>query len=327
MCLVFCLSFLRAQDIHFSQFFAAPLLINPANTGNFNGIGRVGLNYRDQWGSVTIPYKTYALYSDYAIQPKRADNRLGLGVAAFNDQAGDGDLTTSKAYFSAAYHIGYTKSALWRLAIGMSGGIVQKKVDISKLVFDNQWDQFSFNTGLPSNEYPASETIHYLDFAAGGLLTYLPYEGHQYFLGVSELHINRPDESFFENNNTVGMRTNVVLGGFFPAGLTASMEPELYVSTQKKALEIIMGSNFSFPLQAYGGDVSRALFTGVWYRYNDAVWAVLGITIANFTSSLSYDLNISSLAPASHTLGGFEFSVAYTFSKEPKNPLKCPAYQ
>ncbi|HMZ89019.1 MAG TPA: type IX secretion system membrane protein PorP/SprF, partial [Chitinophagales bacterium] len=55
-----CASVTYAQDIHFSQFFAAPILVNPANTGNFIGSARIGLNYRDQWGSVTIPYRTFS---------------------------------------------------------------------------------------------------------------------------------------------------------------------------------------------------------------------------------------------------------------------------
>ena len=37
-----------AQDPHFSQFFASPLTINPANTGNFSGSLRAALNSRTQ---------------------------------------------------------------------------------------------------------------------------------------------------------------------------------------------------------------------------------------------------------------------------------------
>ncbi|HOA38555.1 MAG TPA: type IX secretion system membrane protein PorP/SprF, partial [Flavihumibacter sp.] len=37
---------LKAQDPHFSQFFASPLTLNPAYTGKFNGTVRVSGNYR-----------------------------------------------------------------------------------------------------------------------------------------------------------------------------------------------------------------------------------------------------------------------------------------
>ncbi|MFH1322164.1 MAG: type IX secretion system membrane protein PorP/SprF [Bacteroidota bacterium] len=39
-----------SQDIHFSQFYQTPLIINPALTGSFNGQVRVLMNYKDQWG-------------------------------------------------------------------------------------------------------------------------------------------------------------------------------------------------------------------------------------------------------------------------------------
>ncbi|MFN7275608.1 MAG: type IX secretion system membrane protein PorP/SprF, partial [Bacteroidota bacterium] len=47
------------QDIHFSQYYNAPLLVNPANTGfNPDFDYRVGVNYRSQWANIGSPYKT-----------------------------------------------------------------------------------------------------------------------------------------------------------------------------------------------------------------------------------------------------------------------------
>ena len=40
---------LNAQDIHFSQFYASPLTLNPAMTGFVNGDCRAGVIYRNQW--------------------------------------------------------------------------------------------------------------------------------------------------------------------------------------------------------------------------------------------------------------------------------------
>ncbi len=47
-----------AQDIHFSQFFEAPLLRNPSLAGIFTGDVRVQAVYRDQWNSITDAYRT-----------------------------------------------------------------------------------------------------------------------------------------------------------------------------------------------------------------------------------------------------------------------------
>ena len=119
------------------------------------------INYRDQWGSVTIPYRTFSAYADAGIQPKKAVNRFGIGLAALTDVAGDGSLTTNKLYLSSAYHIGYTEHDAVRFAVGISGGMVQKTIDISKLYFDTQWDGFEFDTSTISNETFSTTTINY----------------------------------------------------------------------------------------------------------------------------------------------------------------------
>ena len=49
---------LGAQDIHFSQYNEAPLLVSPALSGvSYNY--RASVLYKDQWRSVTVPYVTY----------------------------------------------------------------------------------------------------------------------------------------------------------------------------------------------------------------------------------------------------------------------------
>lgn len=316
-----------SQDVHFSQFFASPLLVNPANTGNFNGVYRVGMNYRDQWATVTVPYQTFSVYTDGAIQPKKAVNRLGLGLSAFNDQAGDGDLTTNKVYFSGAYHIGFTEKDYWRLAIGITGGLVQKSVDISKLSFDSQWDDFQFDPNISNGETPTKEIMDYVDLGVGALLTIIPYEGERYTFGLSAWHINEPEETFFNTTNTVGIKYTATVGGFFATGGIASFQPQLYISTQKNSLEIIAGTNVSIPMNSED-HLYTSLVLGAWYRYNDAVWIVGGAQLNNLTFTASYDLNVSKLRTASNNLGGVEVAVAYIFNKrDRKDPLKCPAYE
>jgi hypothetical protein len=39
----------KGQDIHFSQYYASPLSLNPANTGNYDGDWRLMNSYRQQW--------------------------------------------------------------------------------------------------------------------------------------------------------------------------------------------------------------------------------------------------------------------------------------
>lgn len=316
------------QDLHFSQFFAAPLTVNPANTGSFTGAWRIGLNYRDQWGSVTIPYRTYDIYSDGIVQPKGAKNKLGLGFYMANDVAGDGELTTTKAMGSAAYQLSLSEDNSYYLSIGMSGGIVQKRIDLTKLLFDSQWNGYSFDSNLSNGEDGVADNISYLDFCIGGVLSASPFYGERYYAGIALHHINKPEESFMSENNAIGVRTTATAGAYFPVHRQIKVNPQIFFSTQKNAREIIIGGNISLPLQTGGIEIDNRFFAGMWYRYMDAAWCVLGLTISNLTFSASYDFNLSELTTASRTFGGLELALVYTLSKGNKrDPLNCPAYE
>ena len=70
-----------AQDIHFSQYYASPLTLNPALTANINGVFRVAANYRNQWFNVptlnsVAPYQTYQVSFDAPILRERLGNRV-----------------------------------------------------------------------------------------------------------------------------------------------------------------------------------------------------------------------------------------------------------
>lgn len=316
------------QDLHFSQFFASPLIVNPANTGNFSGVWRIGLNYRDQWGSVTTPYRTYDLYTDGTIQPKGAKNKLGIGLYVANDVAGDGELTTTKAMGSAAYQMSLSEDQTYNLSIGISGGIVQKRIDFTKLLFDSQWNGYNFDSNLSNQENGAVDNLNYLDFSIGGMFSATPFAGEKYYVGLAAHHINKPEESFYGEANIIGIRTTATVGAFFPINNRININPQLYFSTQKNARDIILGANASFPVGDLERNSDKTFFAGIWYRYLDAAWCVMGLSISNFTFSASYDFNLSGLTPASNSFGGLELALVYTLSKSSKrDPLNCPAYE
>ena len=169
--------------------------------------------------------------------------------------------------------------------------------------------------------------LDYVDLGVGALLTVIPYEGERYTLGFSAWHINEPEETFFNNTNTVGVKYTLTAGGFFATSGIASFQPQIYISTQKNSLEMVAGTNVSIPVNEEE-NMYTSIFVGGWYRYNDAIWMVGGAQINHLTVSASYDLNISKLRTASSAMGGFEIALAYVFNnRDKKDPLKCPAYE
>src|SRR5829696_10348750 len=77
-----------AQDLHFSQFFEAPLLRNPSLAGIFTGDIRVQAVYRDQWNTVTNAYKTGSLNGEYKMPIGKANDFVTAGLQILYDRAG-----------------------------------------------------------------------------------------------------------------------------------------------------------------------------------------------------------------------------------------------
>src|SRR6187431_3402392 len=69
-----------AQDPQFSQFYAAPLYLNPALTGA-TGQARAGINYRNQWPAIDANFTTMSAYFDYFIEDKSS----GVGIILNRD--------------------------------------------------------------------------------------------------------------------------------------------------------------------------------------------------------------------------------------------------
>ena len=105
--LLFCLissTMLHAQGLHFSQFYNAPMLLNPANTGLLqNSDWRVGTSYRNQWATVPVNYNTFSVFADLgAFRNNWETSWLGAGVAVWRDAAGVPVLALTPAAVSLA---------------------------------------------------------------------------------------------------------------------------------------------------------------------------------------------------------------------------------
>ncbi|MEZ4915768.1 MAG: type IX secretion system membrane protein PorP/SprF [Chitinophagales bacterium] len=99
---------LEAQDIHFSQYYASPLTLNPALTGKFDGLWRVNAIYRDQYRNAVsnnpLPYMTPSFSVDFSLlKNKLKTDALGVGAMVFYDKVGG--LNTLKAGGKLYYHM------------------------------------------------------------------------------------------------------------------------------------------------------------------------------------------------------------------------------
>src|ERR1035437_3985353 len=84
---------LFAQDAHYSQYNQISVYVNPALCGVAYDV-RAMLNYRSQWQSVSVPYKTYGATAEFAIKHQKTRKAyLTTGLIAYEDVAGSGNMT------------------------------------------------------------------------------------------------------------------------------------------------------------------------------------------------------------------------------------------
>lgn len=315
----------NGQGLHFSQYYNAPLLVNPANTGfNPDYDYRIGGNYRNQWASVGNPYRTMSAWGDTKLFTNRFENGwMGLGAALYSDKAGSGNLVSTNAYASVAWHqmIGYNSL----LSGGFSLGLVTKRIDITKLSFDNQWNGQFFDINVPSNEPFAYSQTSYVDLQVGMNYAYFASDNLYLNAGVSVMHLNTPQESFF-SPNVADTRVNRRYTGFVNASMKIEdrwiVNPNIYVSKMSNAWETVVGFNANRDLS---GDGAQQLILGVYYRHKDAVIPLVGYQVNDTRFTFNYDATTSNLSSINGARGAYEISIVKSgiFTNGGRG-VKCP---
>jgi type IX secretion system PorP/SprF family membrane protein len=299
-----------AQGLQFSQYYNAPMLLNPANTALMpDNEYRAGANYRNQWSAVPVPYRTMSAYADFqAFYNETAGNWLGLGLAFFNDKAGNGDLSLNRFEGFAAYHLqmGYTTM----LSAGLSGAYAQRSVDYNKLTFDAQWDGVTFNNTLPSNEQAGLIRTRFLDVGAGLNFAWFPTNAVYIKLGGGVAHVNQPKETFYNGTNRLGMRPTGNLDAFFRIKERFIANPSVYYTTQKSASQLVFGSLFQYLLEGEGLS-STQLLLGAFHRWQDALIPAFGFEMGGLQVMSSYDFTLSGMKDANRSRGAFEIGIMY----------------
>jgi type IX secretion system PorP/SprF family membrane protein len=318
----------RAQDIHFSQFFETPLLRNPALAGIFTGDFRIQMVYRDQWRSVTDGYKTGSLNGEYKLPIGKADDFITLGGQVLFDRAGTAALTQISILPVLNYHKSLSTDQNRYLSLGFMGGVVNRNFDRSKITTDNTY------TGGQDGETIVIPNYTYLDGSAGmsynSNLTADPEDN--FYLGVAYHHFTKPKNSFFRDP-TIQLNPKWVASAGFRFGVTEYSYITIQAdhSMQKKYQETLAGAMYGLKLGPEVDNPRYILHGGVFLRWSDALIPVIKLDHSGFSFAFSYDVNISKLKPASLGRGGFELSISYIgFSKNldrsALNSTLCPRF-
>lgn len=326
----------HAQDPQLSQYFAAPLYLNPAFTGESEK-WRAGMTHRRQWLGLDHHYTTTSAYADLYIGKISS----GLGVILNEHVESVFNLHTREFGLSYAYDLklrdNYKNNDDMHLRVGAQFSTFQKSFDFDKLLFGSQIEITTGNQNLPSGEQFRREGSNpFLSISAGLLI----YE-QNWWLGMSLHHINEPNQSFLDNSESLleqklsahgGLRLklwdgprNNRLSGYFQRAITLVYNyrrqgglQQLDLGAQAFLEPFIAGISYrGIPLEVINDLVNHESFV-----------FLTGVKLHNgFTFGYSYDLTVSDLRGA--TGGSHEISLSFQWGVQARfyRKLRCPAPQ
>ena len=334
--LIFLAKFTIAQDPNYSQFYNNPIYYNAAMTAINNGMS-LKLNARNLWGPVPGRFNTFSASLD-----AQSVFKMGLGANVYSDVAGEGLLRTNAAYLTYSYRA--VDSRNFVLQAGVGGGIVNKNIDYSKLMFSDQLDETMGAVNNTAFISPDRNNVSYADFNAGLVARFNGTNSRQgktlkrfmVTLGGSLQHISQPKDALLGSENYLPMRyifhgnVHLLLNDFVLA-------PGVIYEMQNEFRTFSVGTNF----------VNQPFTFGLWLcnrtaalsgKQYDSFIFTIGMKLPSshkidWRVMYNYDITVSRLKTSSY--GTHELSLIIDFNdkvlferyvrgRNSRRTYKCP---
>ena len=322
----------RAQDPQFSQFYAAPLYLNPAFAGSAE-LSRAGLNFRTQWPSLDANFTTVSVYFDHFFEQYNS----GIGVIVNGDREGLSGLQSVSAGLQYSYRLQIAEWLTFRP--GAEVAFYNRDLNYDNLIFGDQLDENGLITDITGEPLNTGLSRSFADLSLGGLLY-----NENFFIGYAAHHVTTPNQSLVEGESRLAMKSSVHGGyrfllpvgfrqfGYNKDGKERSVTPTFQYKRQGNFDQLDVGAYLNY----------EPLVFGLWYRglpvsqlrdlpNHESVIALVGFVINDLNIGYSFDYTVSGLGIRSG--GAHEISVAYHFSlRDPRKPprsimrLPCPKF-
>ena len=299
------------QDMQYSQFYAAPLQLNPAMTG-VTELTRLGANYRKQWPGLNYDFQAFSAYLDHY----SFDLKSGFGLSLNSFQESNLRINQTDLSFYYAYRLDVTEGI--HLRFGAQAGLVRRHAAMDHLLLGDQINVFSRTVApVTMDDIPDFEPYSYLDLGFGFLLT-----GDRYWVGSSAFHMNRPHLSFYTSQmgNRLPVKYNLHAGYAIPFNKGKSVyegdsENMVFFTSNYKQQGPFRQLDFSTQL-IYSRATIGAGYRGIPSTGNlpnrDSVIMLIGfVTDGGLALGYSFDFMISRLGM--ETNGAHEISIRYQF--------------
>ena len=331
---------LHAQDLHYSLFNMAPTMVNPGQTGAYEGTARVGGIYRSQWNFLEYGYQTPMFYLDAPLFYVGKRDWVGAGLTAYQDQAGTLGLKNGAFLLAAAYHHALDKKSKNVITLGVQGGSVQRGL----------FDEIGIGGRqaiLPSDLNGSVGTVNPIDMitdeSAFDLNAGIYFRSNidkesSFNAGFALHHILTPNYSLINPNagggggggnnpNAAQLPVRLSIHGGYERILNEKW------SINPTALFMVINNQNQFNLQSWAGykvndEKDFTLRFGLGYRLGRDAELLLGADVGDFRIAGSFDLAVSQFQDLASTQSAFEIGASYIIKiyKTPELPpvILCP---
>ena len=303
----------NAQDFTFSQFYEQPLLRNPALAGLFTGDLRVSMSYRDQWGSVTVPYRTTSLSIEHKIPIGSKHDLITIASQMSVDAAGDIRLKRTQFMPSISFHKSLSEENDSYLTAGFMGGPVSSQFDATQLKMGDQFRGGAYDASNPSAQPITNTGYSYWDLNAGLCFSSSLKNKTNFYIAVGMTHITDPVIKSVTGNSPGILSPKLTFNAGFnaPSGEKGHITAFTDYFSQNGNTQLLSGVLYGMDIIDYDNGDPDILYIGSFMRWGDALIPVVKIGFNHISVGISYDINISKLHVVSNWRGGLELSVVY----------------
>jgi type IX secretion system PorP/SprF family membrane protein len=304
---------LLSQDLAFSQFYEQPLLRNPALAGIFKGDLRVSMAYRDQWGSITVPFRTSSLSIEHKIPLGEHNDLITIGAQMTMDVAGDIHLKRTQLLPVLSFHKSLDEEKDTYLSIAFMGGAVSSQFDASQLKFGDQYVGGSYSASNPTAQSINSTGYSYWDLSTGLSFSTLFNKETRFYIAAGLAHFIKPTIHSIATTEASFLAPKLSLN----MGVSGTMgERGRYIGfadymMQNGNRQILAGALLGIEVAEYDNDDAPILYVGSFIRWGDAAIPVIKMDMSHMSIGISYDVNVSKLNVASNWRGGLELTASY----------------
>lgn len=315
--------FAQAQDPHFTQFYSAPMAVNPAYTGVFRGQLRFMSNFRQQWNGLGTPFTTAYASLDGKVGSGRSEgvgqNPFNMGVQFMNDRSMKGAFKSNYINTSASYHVVLDYDGFKSLGAGLSFSYADRRIDFTSISFDEQFMSGGFNLTMPNGEAALQNMKPFASVGAGLLYRYdNTFTGEFFDIGVSGYHFNRPSQTVINDPTQ-----------FLPFRLSAQVSWQKYLDDNtilnlkglyqsQASINYFLGG---FSLAKLVGDPKNMIGAGCWYRSAEAVSPYVFLEYNHLLIGFTYDMVMGSLNKGPKPARASEISLQWRLGQGRENQV------